>query len=108
MHFRVRDWYLSVERWKRRAAAVVFFFVGVPLAWRSFLSYGSGSVCEGDGTHLTQETATCSTSSWVAWYRWPGTVLGLLLVLAALAILVHAMREQHVERARLKGRRARS
>lgn len=104
----VRDWYVGLDRWKRRAGALLLLLVGLPLGWRSFWSLGTWSRCHGDATRLTDATADCASGSWEAWYRWPGTVLGLLLAVAAVAMLVHASRELRAERSGRAGRRSRT
>ena len=68
----------------RLALAVVLIVGGLLLAWRSFLA--RGTICKG--------TPTAVCIPWEAWYRWPGTALGLFAASGAMALLAHARAEE--------------
>lgn len=90
----------------RRLAAWLLLPLALFGAWRSFLARASACpphpMLDGNTSF-----GSCQPVEWQAWYRWPGTILGLILALAAVAVLVHAAREQRAHRAQPTGRRAR-
>lgn len=98
------EWYVGLEAWKRRAAALLLLLAGPFLAWRSLVQFGSSNTCRANPDLATE---SCTTTPWEAWYRWPGVALGLLLILVAVLMLALAAREQRAARAKLTGRRAR-